>query len=139
MKNLDPNKSYGHDEIFVKMLKLCAPSVCKPLSLVSENFLASGQVATIHKIGDKKLIKNYRPVSLLPIFRKLLGKRIFSLILNSIESRNIISVRQSVFRLREHKMCASAHFDCSWYLQCFWCQFQLRSDRCFSWYLQSIW
>ena len=113
MKNLDPNKAYGHDEIFVKMLKLCAPSICRPLSLVLENCLASGHVATIHKIGDKKLIKNYRPVSLLPIFRKLLGKRIFSLILNSIETRSIISVRQSVFRLGEHKMCASTHFDCS--------------------------
>ena len=68
MENLDPNKAYGHDEFFVKMLKLCAPSIYKPLSLVLENCFASGQIATIHKKRDKKLIKNYRPESLLPIF-----------------------------------------------------------------------
>ena len=26
--SLDPNKGHGHDEISVKMLKLCAPSIC---------------------------------------------------------------------------------------------------------------
>ena len=42
IKNLDTNKAHGHDEISVKMLKLCASSICKPLSLLFENCLTSG-------------------------------------------------------------------------------------------------
>ena len=39
IKNLDPNKAHGHDEISVK--KFCAPSICKPLTLHFERCLAS--------------------------------------------------------------------------------------------------
>ena len=76
IKDLDPNKAHGHDEISVKMLKLCAPSICNPLTFLFENCLASGEfpnvrkksnIISVHKKGDKQLIKNYRPVPLLPI------------------------------------------------------------------------
>ena len=43
IKNLDPNKAHGHDEISVKILKLCASSRCKPLTLLFENCIASGE------------------------------------------------------------------------------------------------
>ena len=45
----DPNKAHGHDEIFVKMLKLCSPSICKPLTLLFENYLASGEFLNVWK------------------------------------------------------------------------------------------
>ena len=76
IKNLDPNKAHGHDEISVKILKLCAPSICKPFTLLFENCLISGEspnvweksnTVRVHKKEDKQLIKNYRLVSLLPI------------------------------------------------------------------------
>ena len=62
IKNLDPNKAHGHDEISVKMLKLCAPSVCKPLTLLFENCFTSGEfpnvwkksnIVPVHKKRDK--------------------------------------------------------------------------------------
>ena len=49
IKNLDPNKAHGHDEIFVKMLKLCTPSICKSLALLFENCLASGEFPNVWK------------------------------------------------------------------------------------------
>ena len=61
IKNVDPNKAHGHDEIFVKMLKLCAPTICKPLTLLFENCLTSGSflnvwkksnIVPVHKKGD---------------------------------------------------------------------------------------
>ena len=45
----DPNKAHEHDEIFVKMLKLCSPSICKPLTLLFENYLASGEFLNVWK------------------------------------------------------------------------------------------
>ena len=61
IKNLDPNKAHGYDGISAKMLKLCAPSICKPLILLFENCLASGEfpnlwkksnIVPVHKKGD---------------------------------------------------------------------------------------
>ena len=102
IKNLDPNKAHGHDEISLKMLKLCAPSICKPLTLLFESCLASdvwkkSNIVPVHKKGDKQLIKNYRPVSLLPICGKLLEKLTFNSIFIFIDTRNMLSVRQSGF------------------------------------------
>ena len=107
IKTLDPNKAHGHYEISVKMLKLCAPSICKPLTFFFENSLASGEfpnvwkksnIVPVHKKGDKQLIKNYRPVSLLPICGKLMEKLMFNSIFNFIDTRNMLSVHQSGFR-----------------------------------------
>ena len=51
------------------------------------------------KKGDKQLIKNNRPVSLLPICRKLLENYyMFDSIFNFIDTKNMLSVNQSGFR-----------------------------------------
>ena len=34
INNLDPNKAHGHDMISIQRLKLCGPSLCKPLSII---------------------------------------------------------------------------------------------------------
>ena len=109
-KKLVPNKAHGHDEIYVKMFKLCAPSICTPLTLLFDNCLASGEfpnvwkkvlfqdVVPVHKKGDKQLTKNYRPVSLLPICGKLMEKLMLNSNFNFIDTRNMLSVHQSGFR-----------------------------------------
>ena len=106
IKNL-ANKAHGHDEISVKMLKLCAPSICRPLTLLFENCLASGEfpnvwkksnIVPVHKKLDKQLIKNYRLVSSLPVSGKVLEKLIFNSIFDFIDTRNMLSVHQSGFR-----------------------------------------
>ena len=86
------------------MLKLCSPSVWKPLTLLFENCLASGEfpwkksnIFPVHKKGDKQFIKNYRPVSLLRVCRKLMEKLMFNSIFNLIDTKNMLSVQQSGF------------------------------------------
>ena len=32
IQNLEPNKAHGHDQISIRMLKLCSTSICKPLT-----------------------------------------------------------------------------------------------------------
>ena len=59
IKNIDPNKDHVHDNIYVKILKLGAPSVCKPLTLLFENCLASGEFPNVWKKSKvKKGINN---------------------------------------------------------------------------------
>ena len=106
IKNLDPSKARGHNEISVKMLKLCAPSICKPLTLVFENCFASGEVPNVwkksnivpvQKKGDKQLIKNYL-LCLLPICVNLMEKLMFNSISNFTDIKNS-PVYINLFRL----------------------------------------
>ena len=86
--NLDPNKAYGHDMISIRMLKLCGPSLCKPLSIIFKSCLnqmkfsmewSKANVVPIHKKkNDKQCIKNYQPVSLLPICSKIFERFLFN-------------------------------------------------------------
>ena len=91
IKNLDPNKAHGHDMISIRMIKLCGISIFKPLEIIFQNCLSSGKfpsewkkanVVPTFKKGDKQCIKNYRPVSVLPVcgkvFERLLYNKMFS-------------------------------------------------------------
>ena len=52
----------------------------------------------IHKKGEKNLKTNYRPISLLPIFGKMLEKLMFDALYNHLISNNLLNPNQSGFR-----------------------------------------
>ena len=55
-------------------------------------------VSPIFKKGDKQSIKNYRPISLLPICGKMFEKIIFNNLYHYLNSNNLITRNQSGFR-----------------------------------------
>ena len=107
LMNLDPNKSHGPDMISIRMLKLCHISICKPLIIIFKNCMNHGKfpsewkkanVVPIHKKGDKQLLKNYRPISLLPICGKMFERILYNKLYPFLEQNNLISQNQSGFR-----------------------------------------
>ena len=91
---MNSNKAHGHDGISIRMLKICGPSVIKPLSLLFNNCLRDGvfpndwkkaNVIPVHKKGNKQLVSNYSPVSLLPICSKIFEKLIFDCIYDFLD------------------------------------------------------
>ena len=87
IRKLDPSKAHGHDQISIRMVQICDKAICKPLHLIFSSFIESGifppewkkaNVAPIHKRDDKQNVKNYRPVSLLPIFGKIFEPLIYN-------------------------------------------------------------
>ena len=87
IRKLNPNKANGSDGISAQMLLLCDDSVILPFRIIFTNILRTAiypnmwklaNVTPIFKKGDKQLIKNYRPISLLPICGKTFEKIIFS-------------------------------------------------------------
>ena len=91
LKSLDANKAHGQDDISIRMLKLSQKSILKPLKLIFENCLRTrlfpdqwkkANVVPVHKKGDKQLIENYRPVSLLPICGTVFERLIFNSLFN---------------------------------------------------------
>ena len=55
-------------------------------------------MAPIFKKGDKQLIKNYRPISLLPICGKIIEKIIFNNLYSYLNANNLVTKNQSGFR-----------------------------------------
>ena len=87
IKNLDPNKAHGHDMISIRMIKICDASICKPLELIFRSCLENGKFPTewkkanvvpAHKKGDKQNLKNYRPISLLPVAGKIFERILYN-------------------------------------------------------------
>ena len=57
-----------------------------------------GKITPIFKKEDEQLIKNYRPVSTLPIFGKIFEKIIYSRLYNFFVSQGILYDKQFDFR-----------------------------------------
>ena len=87
IQNLHSGKAYGHDSISICMLKIFGPAIYKPLAIIFKQCVDTGifpsewkkgNIVPIHKKGDKQTLKNYRPVSLLPIYRKIIERLMFN-------------------------------------------------------------
>ena len=107
IRNLNPNKATGSDGISGQMLLLCDDSVVLPLKIIFQNVLNKSiypdmwklaNVTPIHKKEDKQLVKNYRPISLLPICGKIFEKIIFKNLYSYLDVNKLLTKNQSGFR-----------------------------------------
>ena len=89
------------------MIKICDASICKPLELIfrssleNEEFLTEwkkANAAPAHKKGDKQNLKNYRPVSLLPVAGKIFERILHNNMYELFTENNLISPNQSGFK-----------------------------------------
>ena len=55
-------------------------------------------IIPIHKKGDRQCKRNYRPVSLLPIFGKIFEKLVFDVIYSHLTENDLLTPQQSGFR-----------------------------------------
>jgi exonuclease III len=107
IKSLKSKNSYGYDGISVKILKMSSLCIAAPLNYICNRSILSGLFPTrlkysvikpLFKKGDKKDIKNYRPISLLTSFSKIFEKVIYIRLNNHVINNNIFSVDQYGFR-----------------------------------------
>ena len=107
LKELDPNKSFGPDEIHPKMLKELAAQVSEPLATIMNKSISEGclptdwkkaHVTPIYKNkGARNLPINYRPVSLTSIACKAMESILRIHIMNHLENENLLSNKQYGF------------------------------------------
>ena len=81
INKLKPSHSCEHDNISSNVLKIIAMELSPCLTLIINQVLSTGQfpknlktakVIPIHKTGEKSLMKNYRPISILPVVSKII-------------------------------------------------------------------
>ena len=81
--------------------------VKKPLFQISKNSLKNGivpentkiaQISPTFKSGKKELLKNYRPISVLPCFSKMLERIMYNRLYEYLNQNNILYNKQFMFR-----------------------------------------
>ena len=104
---LNPNKAHGYDMISIGLLKICDKSICKLLGLIFQSCIKHGKfpdkwkmanVAPVNKKSDNQILKNYRPVSLLPVCGKFLESLIYNSLNEYFIENDLISPNQSDFK-----------------------------------------
>ena len=107
IRKLNPKKASGPDGISSQMLLLCDESIVLPLKIIYDNILNStvypgiwktANVTPVFKKGDKQVVNNYRPISLLPICGKIFEKLIFKNLYLYLSNNDLITENQSGFR-----------------------------------------
>ena len=107
VKKLNENKAHGHDEISIKLIKICGNAISKPLFIIFKNCISKSyfpkkwkkaNVVPVHKKNERNIISNYRPISLLPICGKLFEKIIFDNLYTYIFQNGFITDKQSGYR-----------------------------------------
>ena len=102
---LDLSKAHGHDKISIRILKIWI-SIYKPLRLIFNHCIDNGIYpcewkkadSQIHKKGDIQTLKNYRPVSLLPICFKFFQRHLYDKAFRVFLHKGLISANQSGFK-----------------------------------------
>ena len=107
INSLQPNKAPGFDEVSNKVLKLSSHFIVKPLThIINLSFLNGvfpdnlkiAKIIPLYKKGDKFLGSNYRPISLLPAFHKILEKIMKNRLYDFLSDNNILYEFQFGFR-----------------------------------------
>ena len=116
---LKPKTSSGIDVISTKLLKDTVEKVIEPLTyIINKSFdtgiipddLKIAKVIPIYKSSDPSLLKNYRPISLLPAFSKLLEKIMYDKLMSFLVSKNIFYRHQYGFRPKHSTIHPIIHF-----------------------------
>ena len=101
-------------DIPIIVIKHCATTIAPTLSSLFNKYIEYGEFPPVLKIGRispiykkdaKDNVKNYRPISTLPIFGKIFEKVLYSRIYDYVTSKNILSKTQFGFR----KLHATSH------------------------------
>src|SRR6218665_409777 len=99
--------SSGYDDINPTLVAPLLHLVAEPLAVIFNssfntgivpNLLKSAIVTPIYKQGLRNEVSNYRPISILPYFSKLIEKIMYSRLYNYIEKKHILYQHQHGFR-----------------------------------------
>jgi hypothetical protein len=107
IKSLKPKNTYGYDEISTNLLKIRSIYISSPLNHIYNMSLSSGYfpqhlkysvMKPSFKKGERNCISNYRPISLLTSFSKVLEKVMYNRILRHLNINSILVGDQFGFR-----------------------------------------
>ena len=106
IKNLNSAKAHGWDGISIRIIKLYGQTITISLIIIFRKAILTGiypenwkkgNIVPVHKKESKNLTKNYRPISLLPIFSKIFEQLIYNSLFQHLRKNNLLVKSQSDF------------------------------------------
>ena len=94
LKLLNSTKVHGLDKISVRLIKLCGDSIEIPPPLIFKFFR---NIILVHKEEANNLVKNYRPVTILPILIKTFETLLINSLFFHIHNNDLFTKFQSGF------------------------------------------
>ena len=107
INQLKNNKAVRYNDVDTKYIKcsknIIAPIICDLFNIciltsTFPNCLKIAEVIPVFKKGDKCNPTNYRPISLLSQFDKIMEKMIFTRVYSYLEKQQLLSTKQFGFR-----------------------------------------
>ena len=106
IKDFENGKASDIPTILIKKsAKLISPLLAKLYNNCTDagifpQIFKPGKITPFFKKGNKELLENYRPVSVLPIFGKIFEKILYNRLYNFFTKENVLSKNQYGFRKR---------------------------------------
>ena len=107
-KIFKPKSSFGHDSISSKLVKSIGESVSKPLmhvinlsfttGIIPDDMKKAKVVPIFKNSGSREIMKNYRPVSLLPTFSKIIERLVYNRLYSFLKKYNVLVISQYGFQ-----------------------------------------
>lgn len=110
INSLKNTNSVGYDGFSTKIIKEVSSDICGPLSHIINLCITEGVfpdalkksvVKPLFKKQDKELVEFYRPISLIPIFSKIIEKYIYKELNTYLEKNKILCDEQKGFRAKK--------------------------------------
>ena len=107
LKKIRSSKSTGLADIPARLLKDGSEAIAKPLTLLMNRTISEGSIPSewkhavvtpVCKSDSKTDPANYRPISVLPVFSKILERAVHKMVYTYLQQHNLLSVYQSGFR-----------------------------------------
>ena len=107
LNKLKNKSSSGHDGLTNNFIKRIKNGICTPLSVIVNKSLMTGsfpnalkiaEVCPLYKAGFRNVLTNYRPISLLPVFSKIVEKIVHQQLYDFLETNNVLHKNQFGFR-----------------------------------------
>ena len=110
---IDSSKANGPDEISIKLLQMTNPVISGSLAKLFNNSFTQGKVASkwkqanvtpVYKKGDRQIITNYRPISLISVLGKLQEIIVFKSLFKFLSQNKLLTWHNSGFKPMDSAM-----------------------------------
>ena len=107
MNGLSNSNSTGLDGYHTKIVKSVISAIASPLADIFNisfkygvfpDLLKNAKITPIFKADDKSMINNYRPISVLPVFSKILEKLMYQRLISFLDQHKVLNDNQYGFR-----------------------------------------
>ena len=119
LSSLSIRKSFGPDCIHPRFVRDIAEEIASPLAHIANLSVESGtfpvelklaKVVPLYKAGDRKKATNYRPISLLSVFAKVLEGLVHDRLVSFFEGKHLLTDSQFGFRKNKDTKAALIRF-----------------------------